>query len=425
VIVCASWLANRRLSGEDHGMRWLKLAAVVCVAFSLGCLGRPSGLGTAPGGGVNTASRCRVGATQTSVLITEWSGAEKANLEAMLRGGAVGVEFSGCEMRVIPQCRLPGSYTWHRTTPTTDILEIENEAELYAKLPLGAVSLSGELSRQGKLYVETTVAGQHRLRGASTEYVPNNADCEYATHLVGAVSVGAFVLSSGTKESAGAEVDARVASAGGRLSRSTKVLRYAGEPKTCATGTDAEPAVSCSSPVQVFLEPIPGRAEVEGAPGTVKVDFESSSPSLRWDVYVNDEATCTTPCSTWVDPNQPLVLRTREEAPSKLRIGSLVGHAGPLQVLASPTARGRLATGVTFTALGGMSLITGITLTAVGAATDRSGFTTAGLINLAVGGLVTAGSIWLILTSVPRYEVRPLFGATTMALGPDGLSGSF
>jgi len=52
------------------------------------------------------AARCKLGATQSSVLVTEWSAAEKANLEAMLGGGAVAVAFSGCEMQPLSQILL-------------------------------------------------------------------------------------------------------------------------------------------------------------------------------------------------------------------------------------------------------------------------------------------------------------------------------
>src|SRR2546422_903907 len=69
-------------------------------------------------------SRCQLGASQTSVLVTEWAAAEKSNLEGMLGGGAVAVQFTGCQMRVLPQCRLQGQYMWQRTTPSSDYFDI-------------------------------------------------------------------------------------------------------------------------------------------------------------------------------------------------------------------------------------------------------------------------------------------------------------
>src|SRR3954467_9941955 len=89
--------------------------------------------------------RCRIAASGSSPLVTEWPASEKANLEVLLRTGAVAVAYSGCSMRVLPECRVRGAYQWTRTTPSTDSLEIDDADELYAKLPLGAASLEGQL----------------------------------------------------------------------------------------------------------------------------------------------------------------------------------------------------------------------------------------------------------------------------------------
>jgi len=124
----------------------------VAIAGLIAWAGCATGAATGPLVPVNPTgiAGCRVGATQTSLLVTEWSSAEKANLQAMLGStGAIAVAFSGCELRLLPACRLPGSYYWQHTTVASDRIEIHNEAELYAKLPLGAVSLSGELKKSG------------------------------------------------------------------------------------------------------------------------------------------------------------------------------------------------------------------------------------------------------------------------------------
>jgi hypothetical protein len=99
------------------------------------------------------SGKCRVAASQTSPLVTEWPASEKANLEVLSHNGAVAVAYSGCSLRVLPQCRVRGSYQWMRTTPSTDSLEIKDADELFAKLPLGAASLEGELKRSGRLAV--------------------------------------------------------------------------------------------------------------------------------------------------------------------------------------------------------------------------------------------------------------------------------
>lgn len=357
-------------------------------------------------------ARCRVGASQTSVLVTEWSAAEKANLEGLLQGGAVGVAFSGCSMRVIPQCRLAGRYLWQRTTPSTETLEINSEAELFARLPLGAISLSGELNRSGSLAITTTVSGQRRLDGVTGADVPNQPACEEVTHVVSALTLGAFTLTAGESLRGGVGVSAlSLPEVRGSASVRDHIVRTAGIATNCASASAETPGVDCSSPIQVFLSPVPGRSPPPGPPGTVAVDFESASEDVRWDLYVDDQATCTTPCSRWVDPTRPVVMRTRDFYPSSLRIGQLDHDAGPLQVTAAPTSMGELLTGLTFTTLGGLALISGISLTGVGCSSDRrESLCTPGLITMGVGAAVTVGSILLMLDARSRFTVRPIFG---------------
>lgn len=80
-----------------------------------------------------------------------WSLAEKANLHARLRAGALAVEFSGCSMRPILGCNPRGSYRWQRTTLSSESIEIHNQDELFAKLPLGALALAQTSSSEGLL----------------------------------------------------------------------------------------------------------------------------------------------------------------------------------------------------------------------------------------------------------------------------------
>ena len=141
-------------------------------------------------------------ASQSSPLVTEWPASEKANLEVLLRNGTVAVAYSGCAMRLLPECRVNGEYHWQRTTPASDSLDINDADELFAKLPLGAASLESELKRSGKLSVKTTVSGQLRLENAALTEVPREGPCAQATHLLTGLSLGAFALTAGGQKSA-------------------------------------------------------------------------------------------------------------------------------------------------------------------------------------------------------------------------------
>jgi hypothetical protein len=370
---------------------------------------------------LNPVGKCRVAASQQSPLVTEWPASEKANLEALLRAGAVAVAYSGCSMRVLPQCRVPGRYRWQRTTPATDNLEITSEDDLYARLPLGAASLEGELARSGKLAVQTTVSGQLKLEEETVPNLPTDGPCAQATHIVGALAIGAFSLTSGASTSARGEAGVSSLTAGAKANRSASLLRAAGDPAVCGEGTDQAPHPNCASPLQVFLWPLPGRVADEGPPGTVKVDFVSANPASRWDVYADDEVICSTPCARWVNPNRPIMLRTRENgllaSPDRVQVANLLGAPGPrLQLQAHATASGELVTGITFTSLSGMATLTGIALTGVGCGGDHSGMCKAGVITLGVGAAALVGSVYLILDSRAHAAVVPEdVGAFTVA----------
>ncbi|MCB9739171.1 MAG: hypothetical protein H6747_07880 [Deltaproteobacteria bacterium] len=372
------------------------------------------------------SARCRVGLSQTSLLVTEWSAAEKANLETQLQRGAVGVAFSGCALRLLPSCQLGGVYRWMRTTPARESLQIEREAELYAKLPLAAVTLQAELKRSGSLQVETHVVGQARLDGMRGEDVPNSAACAEVTHVVTAVSVGAHILQAGSKGAIEASADVpRVGEAGGKVSREVRVVSRSGVPEACAGATSEAPPADCAAPIQVFLEPVPGRAPPSPPPGTVQVDVVAADADHRWDVIQDDQARCTTPCVRHVDPSRPLVLRSRDDRPDKLLVPHLPADAGPLQIRARGLQRGPFVTGLTFTALGGMGLVAGVALAGAGCSQDdEPGLCRAGQITMAATTPVLVGAIWLMVSSRATYGVRPLFAA-----GPGGtrvgLSGAF
>ena len=94
-------------------------------------------------------------------------------------------------MKIVNSCKIKGSYRWQRTTIATDSFEVKSADELYAKLPLGAASLEGELSRSGRLQMQTTVTGQLKLEAIDLGAIKNKGPCSGVTHIVDALSVGA------------------------------------------------------------------------------------------------------------------------------------------------------------------------------------------------------------------------------------------
>lgn len=165
--------------------------------------------------------------------------------------------------------------------------------------------------------------------------------------------------------------------------------------------------------------PVPQR---QPPPNASRATFVSTGEA-RWDVRIDNNAVCTTPCSMLIDPVHFISLSSQDRGGARLAVGYL--PPGDVLVQARPRAEGAFAAGVTFTTLSGMGLATGITLTAVGCATDRSTMCKAGLITGIASGVGLYLSIDLIVRSMPRVFVGPVQARPYAAPNAVGLAGSF
>lgn len=156
--------------------------------------------------------------------------------------------------------------------------------------------------------------------------------------------------------------------------------------------------------------------------GATRATFVSTGEG-RWDVRIDNNAVCTTPCALVIEPMRYVTLHSQDPRPIRFAVGHL--PPGEVLVQAKPRANGAFATGVTFTSLSGMGLATGITLTAVGCATDRRGMCTAGLITGGVSAVGLYLSIDLLRSSLPRLHVGPARATPYAAGNTVGLTGQF
>ncbi len=292
-------------------------------------------------------SKCRVAANASSPLVTEWPASEKAHLQGLAASQIVAVEYTGCELHIVDACTLPGHYAWRHTTLATDQLEIANADELYAKLPIGAVGLEGELARSGRLAVKTTVSGQLRSDWSGGG-APKNPACASATHYVSAISVGTFQLLSGSDTSGGGSVGIAGVGAGSKASRKESVLREAGSRDACDKATDEAMNGQCASPIQVFLTPIaPPTSGAAGARSNedqmratgVQISFPTPKDREEaWTVRAADgRVMCQVPCQAWVGPVSGYYLQREPRSGIELAVLQLP-RAFPHQVGSSVTA---------------------------------------------------------------------------------------
>jgi hypothetical protein len=180
-----------------HACWWVALASL---ALGTGCRGRNLASAMAGGPTVEGQARCGVVKSHARPLIIEWPSADRAALEGLVEknNGLVAVRYAGCEMEIVRRCVVAGRYGFTAVEPKRDDQEFRSADELYAKIPLGAAQLESQLERHGALTLEMTVVGHYetgRERVARSEL---RGDCEAATHVISAVTVGAFKLSSGS-----------------------------------------------------------------------------------------------------------------------------------------------------------------------------------------------------------------------------------
>lgn len=235
----------------------------------------PIGAGLAGCGGGNAAShvlktpelptdkqaKCRVTKSQSEPLIVEWPDAARARLESMTRKGLVVVRYEGCELSVLSRCsvkREDASYSYTPVTRRVNKETIRDADELYMKLPIGAINLEGKLQSAGQLEVQMTTVGRWESSATSVSHSDLEGDCAHATHVIQALTVGAFTFSAG----AGAEVSggAGVGGAGGEAKSvaARELLQKDGDETAClaSSATDTTPPEGCAGPFQIEVMPL-------------------------------------------------------------------------------------------------------------------------------------------------------------------------
>jgi hypothetical protein len=393
-------------------------------------------------------AKCKVAISQSAPLVTEWPASEKSRLESLTMQGGVVVAYSGCELRILDRCSLGGSYVYQRTTLSTDTIEIADEDELFAKLPLGAATLEGELARSGRLAIRTTVVGQLRLTEGAAK--PQGV-CAGASHVIGGVAVGAFKLLSGGSSSGGGSVGvAVVGEAGGKSTRREQTVREAGNPTACAEATDEGAPVDCRSPIQVFLtplesaEPAEPTADVSARPAderpssdSVRVAFASHDSSDRWRLHDgNGSLLCELPCARWVPKESNYELRLESgDGIKKVSLPDL--HYSPDRQVAATLqpGRGSKALGIVATSVGGAALFAGLVWMLIEGVRADDPNLLAPAIFTGVGGVALGGGIaftiysrkanWLDVKVSTAPETRSGPATVRLRLSPGRVTGNF
>jgi len=236
---------------------FLVLAAAAPLHTGCAAGAASSNLAKAPAYEPAGQTKCQIAASKSEPLIVEWPSAARGKLEALSKHGLVAVSYSGCEMEVLSACKVTGSYGYTAITRKHDHVTVRDADDLYAKIPLGAVSLEGTLQRTGQLDVSMTIVG--RLESDRVDFSDlRGSDCERATHVVSALTLGAFDFSAGSDAQVGGGAKLGNAGAGANSHSSRELLNSDGEEARCqgATATDPRPPDGCGAIVRVEVTPI-------------------------------------------------------------------------------------------------------------------------------------------------------------------------
>ena len=106
--------------------------------------------------------------THDRPFIIEWDGTDLSRFESITTNDVVFVKYDGCELEVIDTCRddsVHGSLGSYRpvdwTSGSVEKIDIANEAELFAKLPLGHHLRKRRNALRGQSFLR--VAGAFRV----------------------------------------------------------------------------------------------------------------------------------------------------------------------------------------------------------------------------------------------------------------------
>lgn len=213
-------------------------------------------------------AKCGVHKSQTEPLIVEWPSTARAKLEALSHTGVVAVRYTGCEMEVLASCSAPGKYVYTGITPKHDHVAIRNEDDLYANIPLGAARLEGKLAHSGELDVDMSIVGRYASDRASVSAGDlQGPDCSKATHIVSALTIGAFDFSAGAGSTVGAGATVGGAGGGASTSSSRELLNSDGQLSACSAAktSDTRPPEDCGAILRLEVVPL-GEAKREVKP---------------------------------------------------------------------------------------------------------------------------------------------------------------
>src|SRR5262249_7088114 len=143
------------------------------------------------------------------------------------------------------------------TSGSLEMMDINDEGELYAKLPLSVASFGGRVEAGEKFHMEYFVAGtrtatRDAIYRADLARVPS---CKTATHFVYAYNLGAFALGSQSAIKGSVEASVYGFGVGAGRNKSAKAEKQGGLLSSCRSESARE-LETCKTPIRLTLREI-------------------------------------------------------------------------------------------------------------------------------------------------------------------------
>lgn len=218
-------------------------------------------------------------------FIIEWDATDMSSFESLAANDIVFVKYEGCNLKVLDECKNDsirgeqGAYKppeW--TSGSLEVLDIHNEAELTAKLPLAQATLSGRVSGGETFHMEYFVAGT-RMASRDAVYTSDlegRYGCDTATHFVYGYNLGAFALASSTNLEVEAGGSAFGFGAEGKTSQAKSAEKKGGDLSVCDSASATE-VQQCKAPIRLSLRKIRPGDNPEKTAMAAPDDLESMS----------------------------------------------------------------------------------------------------------------------------------------------------
>ena len=238
-------------------------AWLACCLLLIGCAPGVLGDATSPqapsaGAALGETDSCRAVAAYAEPLIVDWKGQQRLDLELAMKGGVAIVSYSCDRFELLKSCNLVGRYTFAGVSRKEDVVQLASRDEVKANLPLSGASLGAALERGTTIDLALVMVGKKATTVDVATRAELEGDCDGATHIVRAATIGAFAMDRGTRGSARAAAELFGAGMSGASDDERREKNKDGQIAACqsSSSADAAPPDQCQAALRLELVPI-------------------------------------------------------------------------------------------------------------------------------------------------------------------------